>query len=320
MMKSRSGRSGALALAIVGIALAGAACQPAAQNGPPSEAEVQAMNQRVEQYFRKTVTLPEGVTIKLVDVTPVASTDLLTVNLELSNGTQTQKVPLVLSRDGHYLIQGQLSDLTVDPFKAIMQKISLKDEPVRGNPNATVTIVEYSDFQCPFCARAYTTLEEQVLKEYGDKVRLVYKNFPLTNIHPWAESAALATACARQQKPEAFWKLYDFLFQNQKDISADNVKEKSVGVLREAGADADAFAACFDNKAAMPAVKADEQEAAALGVRSTPTFFVNGRKLEGAVPFEQFKPVIDDALGVKASAGATAAPQAPAPEGGAHPG
>jgi len=284
-------------LCVASLAATLAACQPAPPSGPPSDAELKQLDQRVQDYFRKTVTLPPNVTLKVSEVAVAPAPGLLTATLELSNGAQTQKVPLVFTRDGRFLVQGQLADLTVDPDKATMQKITLKDQPIRGNPNATVTIVEYSDFQCPFCARAYQTLEDEVLKQYGDKVRLVFKNFPLTNIHPWAEPAALAAACVRQQKPEAFWKAYDFFFSNQQSITPENVKEKTAGVVKEAGLDVAAFDACFDNKTAMPLVNADEAEANTLGVRSTPTFFVNGRKLEGAVPSENFKTVIDQALG-----------------------
>jgi protein-disulfide isomerase len=275
------------------------ACQRTPPSGPPTDAEAQQIDQRVQDYFRKSANLPDKITLKVIDLAPAAAPGLLTANLEASNGTNTQKVPLVLSRDGRFLIQGQLTDLSIDPFQANMEKIALKDVPMRGNPNASVTIVEYSDFQCPFCGRAYHTVEEQVLKEYGDRVRLVYKNFPLA-IHPWAENAALASACARQQSPQAFWKMYDYLFQNQKDITADNLKEKAQAVE---GIDASAFAACFDNKALLDAVKAEQQEGTALGIRSTPTFFVNGRKLEGAVPFDNFKTAIDQALAASGDKG-----------------
>ena len=291
-------RSIGLACALV-VAATLSACHPAEtppSNSPPSDADVKQMEQRITNYFKNTVTLPPNVTMKLLDVAPTQGPGLLTANLELSNGTQTQKIPLVLSRDGRYMVQGQLADMTVDPSKAAMDKISLKDLPIRGNPNAPVTIVEYSDFQCPFCSRAYKTLEDQVLKDYADKVRLVFKNFPLTSIHPWAESAAMASLCVRQQNPEAFWKAYDFLFQNQKDLTADNLKEKMDGFVHDAGLDAAKFDTCFDNKATLDGVKADMQEAGSLGVRSTPTFFINGRRLEGAVPYENFKTTIDRQL------------------------
>jgi len=279
----------ALAVGLVG-------CGPSASSAPPSEAERKQIDERVQAYFKKTTNLPPNVTLKVVDLTPAELPGMLTASIEASNGSNTQKVPIMVSRDGHYFVQGQLIDLSVDPLKSAMNKIKLKDQPIRGNPEAKVTIVEYSDFQCPYCSRAYNTIENQVLKEYGDKVRLVYKNFPLSNIHPWADSAALAVACARRQNAEAFWKLYDFYFQNQQSISLENVKERSTAVVKDAGVDVAAFEACFDGKLAVDMVKAEQDEATALGVRSTPTFFINGRKLDGALPYESFKAAIDQAL------------------------
>ena len=285
---------------LLGCAALAAACQPPPATPPSgslSEAELKQLDQRVQEYFKKSASLPDSVTQKLVDVVPAAAPGLMTASLQASSGTNTQKVPLVLTRDGRYLMQGHITDLNADPFQSIVDQIELKDQPMRGNPNAAVTIVEYSDFQCPFCRQAYKMIEEQVMKDYGDKVRLVYKNFPLTNIHPWAESAALASACARQQSPAGFWKMYDYFFQNQETIDADNLKAKAEDAVRGAGLDVDKFDACFDNQSAAESLKADDDEATALGINSTPTFFVNGRKLEGAVPYESFKAVIDQALG-----------------------
>lgn len=276
------------------------ACEKGQSTAPPSDAEKRTIDERIQGYFKKVANVPANVTLKVIDLTPAELPGMLKANLEATSGANTQKVPLLVSRDGRYFVQGQLIDLTIDPFKAVMEKINLKDQPMRGNPEAKVTIVEYSDFQCPFCSRAYTTVENQVMKEYGDRVRLVYKNFPLSNIHPWAESAALATACARKQNPAGFWKLYDFFFQNQQALTAENIKEKADGVIKEAGLDVAAFDTCFDNKAALDLVKADEEEANALGVRSTPTFFINGRKLDGALPYENFKTAIDQALAAAA--------------------
>jgi protein-disulfide isomerase len=302
-----------------------AACQPPPSKAPeqttlPSDAERAQIDQRVQDYFKKTANMPPGMTLKVVQLEPAPIAGMLSGSIEVTNGSNSQKVPLMLSRDGRYLIQGQLTDLTVDPFKATMDKISLKDQPLRGNPTAAVTIVEFSDFQCPFCSRAYKTLEEQVLKDYGDKVRLVFKNFPLSNIHPWADAAALASACVKQQKPDAFWKFYDYFFQHQSEVAVDSVKEKAEGVVRDAGLDVGAFDNCFDNKSALDAVKADQAEATAVGVRSTPTFFINGRKLEGAVPYENFKTALDQTLNPeKAAAAATPGTTAPTP-GVVHPG
>lgn len=274
-----------------------AACEPVDNPNQPTDPVQRLIEQRVPEYFRKKANLPDGMGIRIRDIRPSAEVPgLLSATLELSQAGQTQTYPLVLSRDGRYVLQGQWGDVAVDPFADNRNKIRLDGAPLRGNPNAAVTIVEYVDFQCPFCARAYKTMEEQVLKAYGDRVRFAVKHLPLASIHPWAESAALATACAHQQNPEAFWKLYDYFFRNQTTLTKDNLRDKAVAAARDAGVDATQFEACVDAQAAMPAVKADEAEAEALGVRSTPTFFINGRKLEGALPFETLKAAIDAAL------------------------
>ena len=194
-----------------------------------------------------------------------------------------------------YAIFGQIEDVTVDPSKAVMQKIDLKGQPSKGPAGAKVTIVEYSDFQCPFCSKGYNTIEKQVLKEYGDKVRFYYKHYPLP-FHPWAEPGAVAVECAKEQKPEAYWKLYASLFENQGQITPDNLKEKASGFLADTGVDMTKWNDCFDNKKTLAKVKAQMAEGSSVGVRGTPGFIINGRLVSGAQPFENFKTIIDDEL------------------------
>lgn len=275
-------------------------CEPIPKGTIPGSTDHRHIEEKIEGYFRKGSAVGPNVTMKLKDVAP-NPVGLLSATLELSNGSQTQKIPVVVSRDGRYLVQGVLTDLSVDPLKAINDKIRVDGLPMRGNPEASVTIVEYSDFQCPFCARAYSILEEQVLADYGSRVRLVFKNFPL-GIHPWAEPAALASICARQQSPQAFWMLYDHLFRNQREITAENLPGKALAVVLEARGNEAAFRDCFEAKSGMAQLKAELQEAAAVGVRSTPTFFIDGRKLEGALPYEELKTAIDQALAARSSA------------------
>ena len=215
--------------------------------------------------------------------------------LEVGEGAQAQKVPFTMSPDGRYVVFASTEDVTVDPSKAVMGKIDLKGQPAKGPATAKVTIVEYSDFQCPFCSRGYNTIEKQVLKEYGDKVRFFYKHYPLP-FHPWAKPGAIGVECAKQQKPEAYWALYSALFENQGQITAENLKEKSQGFLANSGIDMAKWNDCFDNKKTAAAVEAQMAEGSSVGVRGTPGFIINGRLLSGAQPFEAFKNVIDDEL------------------------
>lgn len=171
--------------------------------------------------------------------------------------------------------------------------------PVKGNPEAPVTIVEFSDFQCPYCSRGTATMNE-ILAKYGDDVKVVFKHFPL-GFHPWAKPAAIAANCARSQKPDAFWTLHDGYFANQKEITPENVIEKSKGYLANTGVDLAQWSDCATNqeseayKAAAAAVDADQAFGQRVGVSGTPGFFVNGEFVNGAQPITAFEPLIEAA-------------------------
>jgi protein-disulfide isomerase len=173
---------------------------------------------------------------------------------------------------------------------------AIEGVPVRGNPDAPVTIVEFSDFQCPYCARGATTVDE-LLKKYPNDVKVVFKHFPL-GFHNWAKPAAIAANCAAKQKDEAFWALHDQFFANQKDINAGNVMAKSRAFLDSIGIDLTAWGSCAEKTdgaeytAAAAAVEADMALGQSLGVTGTPGFFVNGTFLNGAQPITAFEPLI----------------------------
>jgi protein-disulfide isomerase len=159
--------------------------------------------------------------------------------------------------------------------------------PEKGNPKAPVTIVEFSDYECPFCKRAEPTVE-RVLKEYPDKVRVVFRDFPL-DFHPNARPAAEAAKCANLQGK--FWPYHEKLFA-AKDLTPATLKS----IAGEVGLDAAKFDECVAKQATKAAVEEDIKDAAEAGVTGTPAFFVNGRMLSGAQPFEKFKEVIDEEL------------------------
>lgn len=247
---------------------------------------------KIVEYYRRKANVPPSVKLEVKDVTdsPIkgAKSGVLAAG--------SRKVPFTMSDDGRYVIFGEMEDLTVDPFAAVMKKIDLSNMPFKGPADAKVVIVEYSDFQCPFCARGYATIENQVLKEYGDKVKFYYKNFPLP-MHPWAQPAAIASECVLQQNDTAaYWKLYKFYFENQRELNAQNLKEKTLDQLKDTKVDTAKFTDCFDNKKTADLVKAQMAEGSSIGVNGTPAFLINGRLVSGAQPFENFKAVIDDEL------------------------
>lgn len=248
------------------------------------------------KYYRKKNNLP---TAQKVAVQGVRDSPNIKGakegTLVIGEGPAAKQIGFVASSDLKWVSFGTPEDVTVDPSKAVMAKMDLKGEPMKGGANAKVTIVEYSDFQCPFCKRGYDTIEKQVLTTYGDKVKFYYKHYPLP-FHPWAEPAAMAAECAQEQKADAYWKYYTQAYEHQADINPQNVKEKSVEYLKDTGIDMTKWGECFDTKKTLSKVKAEMAEGAGLGVTGTPAFFINGRMLVGAQPFEKFKDVIDDEL------------------------
>lgn len=167
--------------------------------------------------------------------------------------------------------------------------INTQGAPAKGNAKAKLAIVEFSDFQCPFCRRVNPTLA-QIEKEYGDKVRIVFKHLPL-EMHPKAPAAHAAAEAAHQQ--DKFWEMHDLIFNNQESMSP----EKYVEYAQRLGLDVERFKRDVASAQVKARIDADQQEAGRLGVTGTPSFFVNGRFLSGAQPFPAFKSLIDQELG-----------------------
>jgi protein-disulfide isomerase len=286
-MRLARGVSGAVVLALVLAAGCGGSGGRAASD--------ETIGQRVVEYFGKAVTTP-GVTFKVTKIEPAEMPGWRKGHLEAALGEQKQDVLFYVSDDGRYLFRGEAVDLTLDPFMALMQKMKLDGEPSRGPADAKVTVVEYSDFQCPYCGRAWEIFEKEVYPQYKDKVRFVFKQMPLTQIHPWAEDAAVATECAHQQGNDQFWKLYDGLFSQQAQITKENLPAKAEEIATAGGLDVPRLRDCLAGRKTLDAVKTDQAEAAAVGVNSTPTFFVNGRRVQGAQDAAAFKQAIDQAL------------------------
>lgn len=164
-------------------------------------------------------------------------------------------------------------------------------DPVRGVASAPVTIIEFSDYQCPFCGRVNPTLE-QVRKAYGDKVKIIFKDFPLPN-HPQAPKAAEAAHCAGEQGK--YWELHDHMFANQRALNVPDLKQYAATL----GLDAAKFNQCLDSGKHAGLVAAGTAQGERMGVNSTPTLYINGRPLIGAQPFEAFKQIIDEELSRK---------------------
>jgi protein-disulfide isomerase len=184
-----------------------------------------------------------------------------------------------------------------NPVEVYMQKprrpsfpIEIGSAPIAGGKDAKVTIVEFSDFQCPFCAKGADILKE-IKKRYGDKVKLAFKNFPLP-FHNHAEQAAVAGLCANEQGADKFWKMHDEMFANQDALDTEGLKKTA----KKMGLKADSFEKCLSENKYLGQVKSDLEEGKKIKVKSTPTFFINGKLINGAQPFEVFSELIDEEL------------------------
>jgi protein-disulfide isomerase len=271
-----------LLLSFIAIALAARAQQakPASAAAALAPSPTQ---KNIEAYLRHLYAFGPDVLLVVGPPKETAVEGLLETTIDLTVADNKQAVKFYVSKDGKFLFRGEMSDMTKDPLAESRAQIQMKDAPSLGEPTAAVTLVEYSDFECPVCRSLHDVLRG-LLPNYAGKVRVVFKDFPLEQLHPWARTAALAGRCAYQQNPQAFWKMYDFIYDNQEIISAANAWTKMLEYAGRSGLDSDAFKGCMASPEAGEAVNASRANGQQLEVNSTPTVFVNGRRLVGADP------------------------------------
>ena len=274
---------------------------------------------RIQRQVQAQYDLPPDVAI---DVGPRRPSDFPTydlVTVSLIGKGREQKVDFLLSQDGKTLAKVTKIDLTKDIYSERMSKIDVSGRPVRGNPDAKVTVVNYDDLQCPFCSRLHSTLMQEILPQYGDKIKIVYKDFPLS-MHPWAPHSANNANCLAAENGSAYWEFVDYAHANQKAITGTGQDlQKSQAELdrialdmgRRYGANMDRLQACVK---AQPdtALKASMKEGDSLGLNATPTLFINGEKLEGAVDADEVKAILNQQL-------MAAGVQPPLPSSTSHP-
>jgi protein-disulfide isomerase len=267
----------------------------------PASPELQ---RSIEKQIIATFNLPPYVGVTVTERKPsdqFPGYDKLTV--VLAYGEQSQKQEFLLSKDGKTLISIKKMDLTRDPQAEFMAKIDLQGRPVRGNKDAKVTVVVYDDFQCPYCSRMHQTLND-VLKSYGDRIKVVYKDFPLKEIHPWAERAAIDSECLAKVDGSAYWDFADYVHANGREIQGEHspvsaqqaaVDRIALEVGKRHSANAAALESCVKTQSRTD-LDASVKEAEGLGVESTPEVIVDGMKMDGAVPEPEFRAWLDKEL------------------------
>jgi protein-disulfide isomerase len=282
-------RSSAI-LGLLAAALAASVPTPAAQ--APNQA---ATREKIVRYIRQRFNIPDTVKVTVGDFRESVYPDFYALTLTLNDGKDKRTQLFFVSKDGRYLVEGSIYTLGGDARKDIMQLISLEDEATQGPATAPVTLVEYSDMECPVCARFHETLETDIIPKYGDKLRVVFKEFPLTAIHDWALIAAVAAQCTYQIDPSKYVPYRSLVYKNQSALDADHIRDKLLHLAAEAGIDNMKLASCIDSQASLPRVEASTREAQALGIAQTPTSFINGRAVVGA-PLADIYKLIDEAL------------------------
>ena len=258
-----------------------------------------------QPILQKKKSAPSGLIVALIVVVGVASFFAGTYFSNLNSDVITKSdLDNAISK-----LESKIESVQQAPSQAPSQplqpvKISLDDDPIRGDPNAPITIVEFSDFQCPFCARFHTQTLPAILEEYIDagKVNLVYRDFPLESIHPNALPAAVAAECANEQGK--YWEYHDMLFETQNGwsrLSSEAVISTFSEYASEVGLEQEQFDACLESGKYLEEVKNDLSDGRAYDITGTPGFFIGNDeigfvKLSGAQPFDSFKQVIDAQL------------------------
>jgi protein-disulfide isomerase len=287
---------------------AGCKAQPSTSTDP-------GLDRRIEVMVRSQFGIPAQVNVTLGQRAPsvIAGYDSLPVTL--SSGSRKQVVDFLISKDNKTL--ARLETFNLDKNPAL--NIDVQGRPIRGNPNAKVTVINFDDLECPYCARMHAELFPETLEHYKDQVRFIYKDDPLTDLHPWAMHAAVDANCLAAQNGTVYWAYVDYLHSHGQEVTGpdrdlnksfaalDRIarQEATLGKLDSAKLDA-----CLA-KQDETQVKAEAKEADALQVDGTPALFIDGEKISGAQPQDEVWAAIDRAL--RAAGEQPPPPEPPAP-------
>jgi protein-disulfide isomerase len=255
-----------------------------------------AVHEKIIRYVHQRFNIPDSVKITMTDLRDSAYPDFFETTVTVDDGKNKQSQPLFVSKNLHYMVEGSIFNLEGDPHEEIRRLISLKDQAGQGPSSAPVTLVEYSDLECPVCAHLQDELETDIVPKYGDKLRVVFKEFPLVPIHDWALTGAIATQCAYQIDPSSYVAFRSLIYNNQASLTGEHARDMLLHLGAQAGLDNLKLAACIDSKGSLSRVEANMREGEALGITETPTSFINGRIIVGAGPSTDFYKLIDEAL------------------------
>ena len=248
----------------------------------------------LEAYVRHLYVLDKLVTVTVGDPKPASLPGFVEETVHAALGNQSQDFTFYISQDGKHVIQGNVYDIDANPFKADLDKVKTTGAPGWGTSGAPVVVVEFSDFECPYCKEEALQIRDHLLATYPTQVKLYFKEFPLESLHPWAKTAAMAGRCVFAQNNDAFWAYHDWVFSHQEQITPDNVRAQIMDWAKgRKELDALKLGKCIDTKATEAEVDAIEAQGRDLGINATPTLFINGRRLTQALEWSGLKSIID---------------------------
>jgi protein-disulfide isomerase len=274
--------------------------KPAAGSKPEIAAKPSALDKpTLENYVRHLNAWDHSINVAVSDPKPAPVEGFYQVNVHASKDKASQDVQYYVSKDGKHILQGNFYETAENPFKPDLDKLKgiTAQSPNYGNQGAPVVIVEFSDFECPYCREEAKTLRTNLTSTYPKDVHLYHLDMPLESVHPWARASAVAGRCIFKQNAGAFWEYYDWIYEHQSEMTADNLKSKVLDWAKTKNSiDSLQLTRCIDNKETDAEISASLDQAKNLQINQTPMFFINGRRMAGAVDWGTMKHVIDDEI------------------------
>ena len=246
---------------------------------------------KLEAYIRYADGFTSDVQFSIDDPIPSAYKGYFRVVAHLTKGANRLDRVYYVTPDGQQLILG-IWDLNDSPFLDTLEHLP-NDGPSFGPANAKITVVVFSDFECPYCRQLAKTLRDNIPQKFPNEVRVIYQDFPIDSIHPWARAAAEASHCIADQKIPAFWAFHDWIFEHQQEVTPANLREKTLDFAKQNGLDSTKLANCLDTHATAAMVDQSLRAGQALQIEQTPTLFINGRTVGGAISWEQMQSLIN---------------------------
>jgi protein-disulfide isomerase len=265
----------------------GTSAQSASQGSLPTEATF-------NEFLKRMFGWNQDLTWKVADIKPSEAAGLSEATVIFNTPKGQQATRIYVTADQKHAFTGELVPFGADPFAADREQLKLASGPSEGPKDAAITIVEFGDLECPACKAAQPNIMK--LMEEEPKVRLVFENFPLTQIHKWALTAAKYVDCLGRRNNDAAWKFIATVYDHQAEVNEQNVDQMLKGYVKDAGADPDAVAACVAKPETAKRVADSQALGDKLSISSTPTFFINGRRIVGFsanIPYDAVKSMTD---------------------------